>query len=111
MNYNLKTLPPFEKEAKRLSKKYASFKNDILELSKKLIENPIQGDNLGKNFYKVRFAISSKGKGKSGGARLITYIKVVETTIYLATLYDKSNKSSISEKELEKLLLELEIIG
>ena len=49
----------------------------------------------------VRLAIASKGKGKSGGARVITYLKIIETTVYLASIFDRSDKSTITEKELE----------
>jgi hypothetical protein len=58
---------------------------------------------LANNFYKVRLAIASKGKGKSGGARVITYVKIIQTTIYLASIYDKSEKSTITEKELQEI--------
>jgi hypothetical protein len=61
------------------------------------------GIPLGKNFYKIRQAISSKGKGKSGGAGVLTCIKVIETTVYLAAIYDKSEKENITEKELKEL--------
>jgi hypothetical protein len=58
---------------------------------------------LGKGLYKIRLAIKSKGKGKRGGARAITYVKVVKTTVFLVSIFDKSGKSTISEKELEAL--------
>ncbi|MBS9524977.1 type II toxin-antitoxin system RelE/ParE family toxin [Litoribacter ruber] len=51
----------------------------------------------------MRLAINSKGKGKSGGARIITYLKVSRETVYLASIFDKSQKNSISDKELEKI--------
>ena len=62
---------------------------------------PAQGVALGNNFYKIRLAISAKGKGKSGGARVITYLKVTATTVYLASIYEKGEKETISKKELE----------
>ena len=71
---------------------------DVLEL------NPIQGKSLGHNCYKIRFAIQSKSKGKSGGGRLITNIAVTEKTVYLLSIYDKSDKESLSDKELLELL-------
>ncbi len=49
-------------------------------------------------------AISSKGKGKSGGSRVITCVKVVNEDIYLLAIYDKSDKENISDKELDLLL-------
>ncbi|WP_255352066.1 type II toxin-antitoxin system RelE/ParE family toxin [Pedobacter sp. Leaf216] len=52
--------------------------------------------------------MSSKGKGKSGGARLITKIRIVNKRIYLLSIYDKSDQDSISEKELEAVLKSIE---
>ena len=70
-------------------KKYLSLKKDLMELLNSLTNNPEQGTALGNGFYKIRVAISSKGKGKSGGARVITYVKVTTTTVYLTSIYDK----------------------
>ena len=64
---------------------------------------PTQGSALGNNFYKIRLAISAKGKGKSGGARVITYLKVTATTVYLSSIYEKGEKETISTKELEEV--------
>jgi len=47
-------------------------------------------------------AISSKSRGKFGGARLITYVKIIEETIYLISIYDKSESATISDIELLK---------
>lgn len=103
MNYNISSIPLFDRQAKRLAKKYPSLKNDLTELLKNLANKPEQGTALGNNFYKVRVAIASKGKGKSGGARVITYLKVTDTTIYLTSIYDKSEKSTVTDKELEQI--------
>jgi hypothetical protein len=62
---------------------------------------------LGKDCYKIRLSIKSKGKGKSGGARIITCVKVIDGNVYLITIYDKSEKESISNKELKELLSNL----
>lgn len=72
MSYSVKSISVFEKQAKRLVKKYASLKNELFELVKELKENADQGTPIGNNCFKVRIAIASKGKGKSGGARVIT---------------------------------------
>ncbi|MEO6683153.1 MAG: type II toxin-antitoxin system RelE/ParE family toxin [Ginsengibacter sp.] len=103
MSYNIYVLQLFEKQAKRLAKKYPSLKNDLGVLFEKLGDNPEQGTPLGKNFFKIRLAISSKGKGKAGGARVITYVKVTATVVYLTSIYDKSEKSTITDKELEQI--------
>ena len=108
MSYNISAIPSFKKEFKKLAKKYPSLKADLEKLSEELIENPTLGTNLGGNFYKVRMAITSKGRGKSGGARVITHVKIIETTIFLTSIYDKSDKDSISDKELDQLLNEIE---
>jgi hypothetical protein len=104
MSYNISTISLFDKQAKRLAKKYPSIKNDLIKLIAILSDNPELGTSLGNNFYKIRFSISSKGKGKSGGARLITYVKVTETTIYLTSIFDKSEKENISDEELKAIL-------
>lgn len=104
MIYKVKTIDVFEKQTKRLVKKYPSLKNELLELVKQLKEKPEQGTAIGKNCFKIRLAITSKNKGKSGGARIITSFVVTETTVYLLTIYDKSEKENLTNKELEELL-------
>lgn len=79
MNYKVSSIELFERQAKRLLKKYPSLKRDLAKL------------------------IQSKGKGKSGGARVITYLKVIATTVYLTSIYDKSEKSTITTKDLEHI--------
>lgn len=69
----------------------------------KLTENPFEGSPLGDNIYKVRMAISSKGKGKSGGARVITCVKIVDDVIHLLTIYDKSEIDNIADEYLDEL--------
>ena len=104
MNYKVRFIPKFEKELKRLAKKYPSLKNEYVELVQSLKKEPEQGTPLGNNCYKIRLAIQSKGKGKSGGARVITYVLVQQNTVYLLTIFDKSEKESIPDKELALLL-------
>lgn len=70
----------------------------------KLAENPTLGTSLGKDCYKIRIAVSSKKKGKRGGARVISYVKIVQDHLVLLTIYDKSEKSDITDKELQALL-------
>jgi hypothetical protein len=104
MNYSVKSIVVFEKQAKRLVKKHASLKNELLYLVKELKENPKQGTAIGRGCYKIRISIASKGKGKSGGARIITNFVINETTIYLLSIYDKSEKDNLTDKELSELL-------
>ena len=82
MSYKVFVVESFKKEAKRLQKKHASVKVDVLRLIESLEKTPIQGIPLGKDCYKIRIAINSKGKGKSGGARIVTCVKIVDTTIF-----------------------------
>jgi hypothetical protein len=69
-----------------------------------LEQEPEQGTNLGNNCYKIRIAIASKGKGKSGGARLVTNFVIAEETVFLISIYDKSDKENLTDKELNELL-------
>ncbi|MBS1756290.1 MAG: type II toxin-antitoxin system RelE/ParE family toxin [Bacteroidetes bacterium] len=104
MSYNILTIPPFDKQLKRLAKKYPSLKNEFAELLESLEQDPEQGNNLGNNCYKIRLAIASKGKGKSGGARVITNFVIAEETVFLISIYDKSEKENLTDKELNELL-------
>jgi hypothetical protein len=112
MKYEVITTDSFEKAAKPLLKKFPSLKNELAQLENDLQTNPRMGTALGKNTFKIRLAISSKGKGKSGGARVITHLELnleVEeesTDIFLLTIYDKSVAENITDKELEILIKE-----
>lgn len=98
----------FNKAVKRLAKKYPSILRDLDSLFEKLEQNPFEGDPLGDNSYKVRMAISSKGKGKSGGARVITCVKIVDNIIHLLTIYDKSEIENVSKEYLDELRKSIE---
>ncbi|MEO0734372.1 MAG: hypothetical protein AAFZ52_16165 [Bacteroidota bacterium] len=103
MSYSVTITEDFAKSAKRLSKKYKSLKNDLASLIEELKENPYLGDRISRKVYKIRLAIKSKGRGKSGGARVITYVSVEienkkegDTIVtYLLEIYDKSEISNI----------------
>lgn len=108
MNYSIKTSDSFDKEAKRLAKHYASFKKDYEMLIAELDRNPKQGIDLGGGLRKIRMKITSKGKGKSGGARMISFTVIVseqDAVLNLLYIYDKAERSSISHKEIEEILL------
>jgi hypothetical protein len=98
--FNVIEIKNFTRELKELSKKYPSIKDDVNNLKEELSGNPFIGEALGGGYYKVRMKITSKGQGKSGGARIITNVKVVENNIYLASVYDKSEMDSISKQQL-----------
>lgn len=107
MSCNIRYSPRFAKDLKRLAKRYRSLKQDYANLIASLRETPMQGTDLGKNLRKVCMAISAKGKGKSGGARVITYTVLVEqspTELLLLTIYDKSDKENITDSELIEIM-------
>jgi mRNA-degrading endonuclease RelE of RelBE toxin-antitoxin system len=107
MNYNVLSIPPFDKQLKRLAKKFPSLKKDFANLVESLEQNPKQGTPLGNNCYKIRLAIASKRKGKSGGARIIANIIIAENIVFLLSIYDKSERQNLSNKELIELLKEV----
>ena len=104
MSYNIVAVPTFKKELKKLARKYHSIKSDLATLFETLEINPEQGTALGNNCYKIRLSITSKNKGKSGGARLITNFVIADDTVYLLSIYDKSDKDNLTDKELNELL-------
>lgn len=105
MSCKLYVFPSFEKEVKRLSKRYKSIKTDLINLQNELAKDPAMGTDLGGGLRKVRMAITSKGVGKSGGARVITvFITNIEDALGLLYIYDKSERSTIKGKELTELL-------
>lgn len=104
MKYKIVYTGIFEKEFKRLSAKHLSLKADFKYLLSSLEDDPLLGEPLGHNCFKIRLAITSKGKGKSGGARVITCVKIIAHTVYLVGIYDKSERGSISNKEIQNRL-------
>jgi len=100
MSYNIVFTPFFEREFKKLFKKYISLKRDFETVVDDLKVNPRSGESIGNNCYKIRMSISSKNKGKSGGARVITYVRFVDEEIHLLAIYDKSELSNIAEDQL-----------
>lgn len=104
MSFNIIATEPFERKLKRLAKKYKSLAADLTPVIDELTENPTLGTPIGKDCYKLRIAIASKGKGKSGGARIITYIRIVKQTVFLMDIYDKSEQANINDKELHMLI-------
>jgi mRNA-degrading endonuclease RelE of RelBE toxin-antitoxin system len=80
----------FKKGLKHIAKKHRHILTDINLLIGQLAENPTMGTDLGKNVYKIRLAISGSSKGKSGGARVITYVRIIAQTVVLAEIYLKN---------------------
>ena len=97
-------LPQFKREFKRLSKKYHSLEADMKSLVKELAVKPDLGTPLGGNVFKIRWLVKSKGKGKSGGVRIITYYVSEDGKLYLLSIYDKSEQASITSKQIRLLV-------
>lgn len=76
----------------------------MAELFEELEQNPTKGIPLGNDIYKVRLAIASKNKGKSGGARALSFVKVTETTVLLFSIYSKGEVDNLSDKEIKELI-------
>lgn len=108
MRIEIEISSDFEKDYKRLKKRHKSLTSDLDLLKSDLIENPNIGKDLGNGIHKIRLNIRSKGKGKRGGARIITHntilAKIVIHKIVFLKMYDKSEKGNITEKEIVSLL-------
>ena len=110
MRYNVLTIAPFDRQLKRLVKKFPSLKAEYASLIENLEQNPKKGIPLGNSCFKIRLAIASKGRGKSGGARVITHFYIENETVFLLAIYDKNEQADISDRELKELLAEIEKI-
>ena len=112
MKVSFDYLDEFERGAKALRKKYPSFESDYDTFLNELEKNPYGGESLGHHTYKNRMAIASKGKGKSGGARVITYnlqqVNEEEVLITLMSIYDKSDIENVSDAYLRSLVQQIE---
>jgi mRNA-degrading endonuclease RelE of RelBE toxin-antitoxin system len=106
MSYSIELSANFKKEAKRLTKKYPSLKTELAELFTELEENPTLGTPLGNDIYKIRLAIASKNKGKSGGARILSFVKVTQSTVLLFSIYSKGEVDSLTDKQIQELIKE-----
>jgi mRNA-degrading endonuclease RelE of RelBE toxin-antitoxin system len=118
MSCSIIVIDDFKRDARKLVKKYPSLKHELAELQGQLMANPRMGVIIHENTYKIRLAVKSKGRGKSGGLRVITHVVEVEirveagisesnTTIFMMAIYDKSEMGNISEKEIKGLLDEI----
>ncbi|HMQ77244.1 MAG TPA: type II toxin-antitoxin system RelE/ParE family toxin [Flavobacteriales bacterium] len=107
MSFDVIPIPEFVKELKGLAKKYRSLRSELAELGNALAEEPHMGTPLGRDCYKIRLAIKSKGAGKSGGARVITCVVAVREEVYLLAIYDKSEQATLTDKRLKELLKQI----
>lgn len=104
MNFQVNLTPDFERQFKRLAKKYRSLPQDLSKLISSLSNDPNQGVALGGKLFKIRMSISSKGKGKSGGARVITFVVVNQKEVYLIAIYEKGEIDNLTKEEIIYLL-------
>jgi mRNA-degrading endonuclease RelE of RelBE toxin-antitoxin system len=104
MSFEVKSIPVFERQAKRLLKKFPSLKKELKALIIELKENPTNGTSIGNNCQKIRLSIASKGKGKSGGARVITYSIIKDNIVYMLSIYDKSEIENLTDQEILGLI-------
>ena len=108
MKVTIGTIDEFERQVRRLAKKYKSLKGDLRDFQESIIENPFQGSDLGGGVRKIRMAIGSKGKGKSGGARVLTLTVLVtgDADVTLLTIYDKEEIDNVSDNYIKWLVSE-----
>ena len=110
MSFEIQTTNYIDAEAKRLAKRHSSFVDDLQDLRDNLLKNPYQGTELSPGIRKVRLTISSKGRGKSGGARVITFTYLVnekDGVVILLLLYDKADASSIKMNVVRQIIKDL----
>lgn len=110
MNWMIDFTTEFSKGAKVLKKRYKSFMNDLEDFKDSIIKNPFQGSELVPGIRKVRMTIESKGKGKSGGARVITltyYVSEAEGKVHFLIIYDKSDADTVDVKVVQEYVAEL----
>ena len=109
-NITVSVSDDFAKEAKRLAKKYPSFKQDYKDFLESIKNNPLQGDEITKNIRKIRMAIKAKGKGKSGGARVITLNVLTDVEngqVVFLLLYDKEDASNVKVNVVKQLVRDM----
>ena len=104
MNLKIIPTPEFSRQAKKLSKSYKHIAHDLKKFKNELLENPTLGIELGRNCYKIRLSNSSIPTGKSGGFRIITYYIDNKNIIRLLLIYSKTEKASVSSKEIQEIL-------
>ena len=105
MSYRIETIPRFEKDVKKLKKKFPKIKSDLVNFVNQLLLNPKMGIDLGENIFKVRIPNSSIPTGKSGGFRIITYYKK-DSILYLVTIYSKTEQYNILTDKLKRIIKE-----
>ena len=106
MNVNIVSLDVFNKEIKRLYKKFKQISVDLKILKETLIKNPKAGIELGNHCFKIRLANSSIPTGKRSGFRVIYYYIDQQNNLFLMTIYSKSELDNISDEKLIDIIKE-----
>ncbi|MDE6396190.1 MAG: hypothetical protein K2K84_02850 [Muribaculaceae bacterium] len=111
MNFEIKFVPSFLKSLKHLAKKYPSIKHDLTEFAESLRQNPFQGAEIAPGIRKIRMAITAKGRGKSGGARVITFTVMTNEMgeVYMLDIYDKSEYTAVDVSVIKDIIERLEL--
>jgi len=119
MNVTINVTETFKRLAKPLLKKYPSLKSELSELENELLNSPRLGEQLGNDAYKIRVAVQSKGKGKSGGMRVISYVETVifisnnqkseQIEVNLISIYDKGKTATLSNQEIKNLIYNIRL--
>ena len=111
MKYQVMITPRFEKDIKAYKKRFPKIDEDMDEVINQLEKGNFLGDQINEvhlpndeGVYKVRVANTSARQGKSGGFRLVYYVVKNQWEIYLLTIYSKTDKSNISDKEIIKII-------
>ena len=102
--FNVVPTPGYLRQSAQLEKRYRSWAAEADALAESLKTAPDQGVGLGRGCRKIRVAIASKNKGKSGGARVITLVRLVGEVVVLLAVYDKSDRADLAPGELDALL-------
>jgi mRNA-degrading endonuclease RelE of RelBE toxin-antitoxin system len=103
---NVSFARPFRRALKRLSKKYPHIRDDVQALVERLSTGEISGDqvqSVGYPVYKVRLPNRDSHRGKSGGYRVIYYLRTA-SQIILLTIYSKSERSDIGADQIQAII-------
>ncbi|MDT3739597.1 MAG: hypothetical protein RO257_08865 [Candidatus Kapabacteria bacterium] len=119
MNVTINVTETFKRLAKPLLKKYPSLKSELSELENELLNSPRLGEQLGNDAYKIRVAVQSKGKGKRGGMRVISYVETIifisnnqkseQIEVNLISIYDKGKTATLSNQEIKNLIYNIRL--
>lgn len=104
---NFETVDLFDKQFKKLSKKYNLIKDDLLNFIDNFEDYHKHSITIKNNLHKIRIANSNKNKGKSAGYRVYYYVKIGDS-IHLLSIYDKSEIEMINEKTLNQYINDIE---